>query len=116
MAFRDDHEALRTRIEALEEELGAATAALDAFRSGPKKSAVGPDVARWIFIALGLVAGAIALYLGYGLSGYVGERAGIGVLAVGIILVLLGVVIGQLEISSPDEALILVGRSSSLPD
>jgi uncharacterized membrane protein YqiK len=117
MAFRDDHEALRTRIAALEEELTAVNAQLEASRkSAKKKGSLGPGVARWIFIALGFAAAAIAYFLAYGVSGYNAEVAGIAALAIGVVLVMLGAVIGQMEIAAPDEALILIGRPSNLAD
>lgn len=112
MAFRDDGVASKARAESLEqrvEELEAENAQLRTRRAAQPSHRV-----AWVLLGLSLLLAAAAFWMGFGVSGYVGEQTGIvlGVLAVlavhGALLWLL--VATLLEVVSPNELLVISGR------
>ena len=67
-------------------------------------------------VAAGVALQLVAYWLGFGMSGYLGERLGIAVATAGVLLWLLTGVLRLVEIAGPSEALVLSGRRHVQPD
>lgn len=119
MGFRDQGAADQARIQALEGELAEARAEaeqLRATRRAARPAAGGRGAAAIVLgsVAVGVVAAGVAAYLGFGISGRIGEEAGVvlGALAVGALNVAAIVAIASrcLVVARPSEILVVVGR------
>jgi len=121
MGFRDDGVAARARIDALEAENERLRAlggrGVDGSEEPKAPAERRPPAERGLRRArIGLLLGGIALlfaalWSGFEVSGYVGERVGLGLAAVAMLCFSALVPLSFLVLARPDEALVLAGRS-----
>jgi uncharacterized membrane protein YqiK len=114
MAFRDQQESLRARVEAQEKELAELRARL-ADRSVTGSPGLRTRVAAIALAAGGLVLVLLAMYLRFELTGSAGELWGIAAVMASIVFAL-AFVLAHVEVAGPHEALVLSGRAVRLPD
>ncbi|MBI2897882.1 MAG: flotillin family protein [Deltaproteobacteria bacterium] len=123
MAFRNEEEASRARVEALEQELARTREELVHARRRPAALPGGLPGGRWSSAGLataGVVLIGVAFYCGFVWSGSAGEQTGLVVGSAGAVALVLAIFLALLRrlliIPAPHEAVVVVGRTRRRPD